>query len=402
MAKKKNQHLVPQVHLRQFATVDRPMHPPDQPVTPFIWLVPKDLVAGSIAKAPRNALVATRAYNMCEDDPDAPWLEDSLARIEGLYGVVLPRLLRGAELDPQDWTVLVLFVATLHARTLSSIEHWQTMFDQLESIHRQVERGSTGKEAVSDQRFSFGTEMSKHHVPERIESYAKVVGEGGWLLRSRSPMEFISADSPVAHQFLHVDDLARLGVPDSWLNNHATRVDRAFVSACSLSPQLMFLSSPLLVPPTESIYRVTANEKTVLGLNELIRAGANAVLISRAPTPYGVLQSSVVALDNLAAKQRTATRYKLNIYMTQSRQLLGATTFAHLLGPHPLESSMHFRTPQITALHVLAADHRVKEIAVYDGDQLIGGMRDAVLTTVALTPNDESIIEQSPLRWRNT
>jgi len=399
VAKKKAQHIIPQVHLRQFTTVVREGQPDGRPVAPFVWLVPKDLVTPSVARAPRNAFVATRAYNLRADNPADPWLEGALGKLEGAYGATLPRLRDGMEPDERDWAAVVLFVGALRARTLTDIEHWQALFSRVEDLHRQVERANTGTESVSDKRFAVGSEMSKYHLPGRVEAYAKVVAPRGWLLRNESQSDFVSADIPVAHHFLHPDELLRLGLPSDWIVPGATSADRAFVSVCALTPRLLFLSSPLLLPPVDSVYRTTATPATVLGLNELLRASADAVLIARSPNPYGSMQPFIVDMDKKAASIAPTTEYVLQIYTPTSRYRINATAFQHDHGQHPLEFTMRFRTEQLGELRSLASECEMVEVTAYHNGDDVGGMRGGILTTVALDPTAESVIEQSPIRW---
>jgi hypothetical protein len=399
VAKKKAQHIIPQIHLRQFTTGLREGQPAGRPVAPFVWLVPKDLVTPSVARAPRNAFVVTRAYNLRADDPSDPWLEGALAKLEGAYGATLPRLRDGAEPNEQDWAAVVLFVGALRARTLTDIGHWQSIFARVEHLHRQVEQAHTGAQAVSDKRFAAGTEMSKYHLPGRVEGYANVVAPGGWLLRNESQVDFVSADIPVAHHFLHPDELLRLGLPSEWIVQGATPADRAFVSVCALTPRLLFLSSPLLLASVDSIYRTTSTPATVLGLNELIRASANTTLIARSPNPYGSMQSIIVSIDKHVASNAPTTEYVLQIYTPTNRHRIDATTFQHDHGPHPLEFVMRFRTGQLDELRSLASECEVVEVTAYHNGSETGGMRGGILTTVALDPSAETVIEHSPLRW---
>jgi uncharacterized protein DUF4238 len=399
MAKKKNQHVVPQVHLRQFIVSDRPGHPIGRPLTPFVWLVPRNLVDPPIPRSPRKAFVATRAYNQCDDDPEAPFLEEAFARAESLYGRTLPKLLRGEDPDVRDWAIVVLFIGTLYSRTLGNIDHWQAQFEQLEHLHRQVERAHTGDERQSDRLFAPGSDMSRRELPGRIAAYAQVVARGGWLLRNRGPMEFVSADNPVIHKFLHVDDLEGLGFPRSWLGEKLSSVHRGFVSACVLSPRLAFLCSPLFTVPTVSAYRATASERVVFAVNELLRDGASSLLIATSPQPYGRVQAQVAALDRVAAARYAATPFKLSIYTTKSRQVLGVTSVEHEVCDGPLTSRIRFRTPHIAQLHALATDHRVTEVTIQEGEEEGGGMLGGVFTAVALSPDAESVIEQDLVQW---
>lgn len=396
---KNRQHIVPRVHLKRFTTTDRPGHEQRAEVVPFVWLVPKDLVGPPVARSPQKAFVKTRAYNVAGDDPEAPWLEEGLGRLEGEYGTLVPRLILGEEPSTHDYGVLILFVGALYSRTLHNLDNVQGTMEHVEHLHRQAERAHTGSERLSDRYFRDGEDMSRRALPGQVESYAKVVAQTGWLLHSQCPMEFISSDNPVAHHFCTRDELVRAGFPSSWINSAVGPATEAFLSVCPLSPNLVFLSSPLMVPPSDSMFRATADFGVVFAINELVRRAARAVLISRTPRPYGPIQEQVAAHDRERAEWFAATPYKLSVRTRRSRVLLSATALEHVRGDTPLQSAIRFRTPDIALLRDLAEDMWVEEVQLSGNDGSGGGMRNAVFTSVATHPEGDTVILQDLARW---
>ena len=181
MAEKSSQHLLPVVYQRAFADHARPPAlPASAPFEPRVWLIPRTLRSPGRAKAPKNAFVATRFYNLAADDPRRPIVEEGLSRLEARYGALLPVLAARAEPKLTQFIDLVVFVGGLRFRMPGQIDHWQKQYDDLARIHRHVERANTGAESQSDRMFGVQGDMAKRLLLGNAGSYAKVVAPGGW------------------------------------------------------------------------------------------------------------------------------------------------------------------------------------------------------------------------------
>lgn len=379
MAEKSAQHLLPVVYQRAFADVIPPVgHPSGAPFAPRVWLIPRGLRNAGKARSPKNAFVATRFYTLRDDDPSAPRIENALAIIESEYGRVGLRLNAREELTRDEYVALVSFVGTLFTRVPGYLAHWQSQYEELERIYRSVERGGSGAEVHADQIFWMKDEMAKRLLFDHADSYGSVVGPGGWLISNESGRPLLAADSPVVHRFLHRDELEATGFPASVFVPGVPVTQRAFFSYCPLSPTLAFVSSPLLVPPKESVYLAVSNSQLVLGLNELSRSHCSEHLLSPSEDPYGPIRPMLRELDRLSLEQRArGADTGARIYTAAQRLWLTCRSMLHEEGPHPL----HSRVRLISASGPIPAELQVgtfvSELEMFESGRPVGGMREA-------------------------
>ena len=395
MAEKSRQHILPRVYQRPFADATPPRGwPADRPFEPRIWKIPRTLDAESRAKSPDNAFVATHYYTLRDDDPTDPRIENALSKLEDAYGGLLPRLNNREELELEDYLKLLLFVGALRARTPRQLDHWQKQWAQLEHIHRQVERAHTGAEHSSDAQFWMGDEIAKRTLIAQAESWTNVVGPPSWLLENKTAAPFLTSDNPATHAFFHRDELEGLGFTSDVIPVEAMRSNWAFFSYCPLTPRLALVSSPLLLPPTQSVYRDTVDVKHVLLLNEYMRHCSEAFLISPLQDPYGPIKPLLRLMDE-ARRQllETSSGIGVVIYTADDRLELACEEAVHEDGADPLRSRIRFRTREIEQLKKLAVGSIVEEVTVYERFQSFAGIRGGRVLSVADGPDASTIIE---------
>ena len=136
----KKQHFVPATYLSAWNDPDTPRHH-----QPYVWVFPRE---GGEPKrrAPRNLFTHTDLYTIPDADGGRDLrLEQGLCGIESAFARVAHKLRkfgRGAQLTAENRETLLVFAASLHARTLSQAEHWRSEFGEV------VEMGRALKAAV--------------------------------------------------------------------------------------------------------------------------------------------------------------------------------------------------------------------------------------------------------------
>lgn len=372
------------VYQRSFLDNERPSSlPPNVPFEPRVWLIPRSFRGPSRPKAPKNAFHATRFYNLSTDDPRQPVVEDALSRLEDRFGAVIPKLKLLQEPSLRNFIDLAYFIGSLQMRTPAQVDHWQRQYDEIAAVHRAVERARTGSEVISDGLFGIQSDMSRRHLLERAEAYARVIAPGGWLIANSSPLPFLSSDQPAVHTFLHRDQLEATGFPATVLHPEAMPSHRAFFCYCPLTPALAFVSSPLLDPPSDTTYFTTSSPQLVVGLNEIVRSHAHEYLISHREDPYGPLAHRLADLDDVyAATLRERGSCGALVYTDDSRYWFACDSVRHEDGPHPLfgHSVLVLRDP--ADIDVLPVGTILREVEMYERGQQTSGLRGARLHSV--------------------
>jgi hypothetical protein len=389
MAEKKWQHYVPQVYLKLFTDTDPPSGwPTERPFEPVVWIAQPRALDSFRRKAPVNILASNRLYNLRSDDPHRPWLEESFGRLETHYERVLGVLQVQQDLGDDLYGMLILFIAALSARTPGSIDHRQAIVDDLERIHRMVVSGDAPAEADADRLFTDSDEAGRRLIPEWAQAYAEVVGPTGFIIVNQSAMEFITSDRPVSHLFLHVDERPIASFPVSLRASVKPNVQAHF-SLTPLTPQLAFVSSPLL--KSGDFYFKTTDLALIFSLNQLTRAMAKNWIIASGPRPYGDLTEAVMAAErsNIAREQVDG----LLIYTDESRYWISSTDVVHSNGSHPLIGRLSFTTQDCAVLQQIAEDGCIHEVTVYSEGHAVSHLKHARLVQLAGSPIEISIIE---------
>lgn len=300
MARKKEQHLVPAVYLRSFANADKPNgFDIDKPYSSTVWVIPKHLLEEGKRRSPtHDVFKQTRFYNLRDDDDSDPVIERELGLVEAKFGKVLPKLRDHCELDVEDYFNLVFFVGLLKSRVPDHLNIQQTNLNRLEETYRMVERSHTEMETNADKLFWMKAEGAKRRLFHPWGAYAKVTAPQGWIYVNTSGLPLITSDSPVIHLQIHRGELERIGISPEFIPQVATKSQREFFSYCPLTPFLSFISSPLVIPPVDSLYRPDNSQNLVLRLNELVRHYASKNIYSFIQNPYGALKPEIIALDS--------------------------------------------------------------------------------------------------------
>lgn len=396
MAQKTRQHIIPQVYLRAFCDPRPPAaHPAPKPFMPALWVHSPSLEGTPRRVAPKNVAHAHRAYTLKQDNPDRPWIEESLSRLEDMYASAMARVGSSDPLTIEDRGLLSLFIGALHARTERMMADTQAFFEKITGFSRAY---MSDKEDKSIEPWGELADAGKRQIEPFSQAFAKVVGPHMLLLENRTPMPFITSDMPVTHAVLHADELINgLGIPEDWLYVDIPRSAREFFVFCPLTPWLGYLSSRFLPPRLDVQRAVTEYVPMVFALNELTRDHADRALYASSPTPYGSLLTVAKEHERRQMEVAEERKYGLEVYSENERYWLPTTWVYHGNGDHPLTGRIEFRTDDMETLRRMVQELDLVEITIVRDGQYSGGGREAWFVQVALEPGATSVIENGPV-----
>ena len=402
MSRKSKQHIVPQTYLRSFTD----SRVPDgwqggKPFTPYLWVHPRTLDSPPTRSAPRNVAGDRDVYTLRDDDPEHPWLEEVLGRLESSFGSTIERVRSGGELLVDDRAVLSLFVGALHERTVGILKQRQAFFDDLANMTRQFEDDQSVDPSTAAARARFWnrfSEEAKRQVANSAEAFATVTGPHSLLIENTSSMPFITSDSPTTYRQIHADELLGMGVPEEWMYRKIPRSAREFFVFCPLSPRHAFIASRFFPPHGTMRRRSLSTKKPVFHLNEFTRESAKVDLYSSSEAPYGPLLPVALSRDRIVNAARENPPSFLNVHSQRDRYALPIVGVRHGQGDHPLTGRLTFVTTELTMLRAMASDNDFAEILIIENGRETGGMRGAWFVSVALDPEAQSVIENGPIR----
>lgn len=398
MSRKSRQHTVPQVYLRAFCDPDRPAGwPAKRPFAPSLWVHPRDLEGTPRRSATHNVAWARDIYNLRGDDPEHPWLEEVLSRLENSFAASIKAVLTGATISIQDRAILALFVGAQHERTEGMLKQRQSFFDEIFSISHQLQNARPHGPDEREDLLRATSDFGRRQFASFASAFAEVAGPHSFILENATPMPFITSDSPVSYRQLHADELLTAGIAPEWLFRGIPRSARHFFVFCPLSPKHAFVSSPFFPPTMQMERHPTTEPRLAFVMNELTRSSADTELYASSPDPYGPLKTVALAHDRRTSVALAQARPGLTIYTSQERYWLPTTVLMHGSGAHVLTGRLTFRTDDMRTLRAIASDGEMAEIT-YVSETGSGGMREARFVQVALGPDADSIIENGPIR----
>lgn len=260
--KHKRQHFVPSSYLQAWCDDDCP---PDQ--TPYVWRFKKD--GSSIRKkAPKTIFHEKDLYTFTTDDGERDLtIEYNLSRLEGKFAS-----LRRTKLEPQlpldfeEYLVVMMFLAAMHARTKSYAAHWAGMWEKVLEMGRKMQEWAEKVSPEERKRMSSALSgpsysSTESYTMEQVEQIAKypiqssidTVVSGITPLLMKIPNVIICASPP--HRFITSDN------PCTWFDKADFEKPRPFGAGGLISPTIELT---LPISPHRMLY--IGNSMIVSGL----------------------------------------------------------------------------------------------------------------------------------------
>ncbi len=297
MPEKKKQHLIPQCYLRAFTDSVPPKGVSYQKYKPSTWLIDKSLKNTPVLKGLKNILWKPYFYNLDDDNPGQPGVENFLSTIETNYSKVLRKIEIHEQLDSINKIDLALFIDTLFRRTESQVAFQQEQIDEIEKMYRLVDRTYNSNENASNEYLLGSHELSKRMVKTATGSLASIIFHVGFsIVKNNSDLPFFSSDHPVTYTFMHIDELFQCGIPQSWAYENIGTNEKEFFCFCPLTPHYALISSPFIKIQKENIYRIEKGFGFSFGMNFITHRQAKSVLISSSKTPYANHQEFAIKI----------------------------------------------------------------------------------------------------------
>ena len=342
MPDKKKQHLIPKCYLQSFVDPIPPEGVPASKYEPAIWTVDKSLREAPTRKGPNNALWKPYFYNLEKDDPSKPYIEDFLSIVESNYSIVLRKIENNEKLNSQDMFNLSLFIDTLFRRTEAQVEFWQEQIGQLENMYRKVDFTYNGNEEISNEYFAGSHELAKKMIADAAGAITGLVLQAGFsIIVNNSDMPFFTSDHPVSYIFMHIDDLYRHKVPESWTYKNIGTNEKQFFCYCPIAPRYSFISSPFIHSQGENLYRVIDDPNFVDGMNFLTQLYAKSVLIASTSKPYVHYQEFAIKRLEIARNLSPPKGQQLRIYTNRSRYDIMVSKYERI-DDHPIFPKIKF------------------------------------------------------------
>ncbi|WP_196018957.1 DUF4238 domain-containing protein [Serratia ureilytica] len=235
MAMKKNQHLVPVCYLKNFLCDLNYEHSDNENFEPGIYISNNKLSSGWKMRGLRHgSLTKSNFYNMADDDPNSPKIEDFLSKIESCYQRNFTRIERG-EIDDDNMFFMSYFTTIQIIRVEVFIKSMQDVFDKvanwLDAFSGVQSYSEMFKDSAKRQILSIKAFASMH-------LYSNII-------YNETDFPFITSDNPVVNRTVNVKDLIKV-IPINYIADHTNNSDEFQFIFFPLSPKVAYVSCKLI------------------------------------------------------------------------------------------------------------------------------------------------------------
>lgn len=397
MSVKRKQHLIPRCYLKAFVDSISPEGVDASRYEPHVWLIEKTLTLPPQKKSVKNAMCKSQFYNLDDDDPQQPIVEEFLSYVESEFSKVLNKMAALDELSLKDSAILCVFVDTLFRRTSNQVGHFQSQIDNATSMYRRVDRAANGNETQSDECLRGTHELAKKSIVTATGIMGNIFLETSFtLLINECEFPFFTSDRPVFYDFLHIDEVLGSGIPQSWTVDGIYNSQKSFFCFCPLTPNIGFLSSPILRPTGPNLYRNTSDCKFIFNLNLMTLQYSESTIVSSKERPFGRFQDSIVSHINELHVARAEQHVR--IYTIRNRYEFVITRYDDD-GENPIESRVHLWTSDLATIRRLAGDGRVEVLEVFINGVQRRFARNLRFSSISISPHAPSILERDWSRF---
>jgi len=212
MPEKKHQHLVPACYLKNFIAAVPGKQKENPNFTSGIYVNDKTLSTGwKLRSVKHKSLTKPYFYNLPEDDPKKPIIENYLSKIEGIYSQIFCEIKNGT-ITSENMSFMSYFVTLQFMRVDAFIEVSQGAWDQIaewmdafdgQEIHKLILKDITKRQLInSDLR----------HL---IHPHSTIIYNA-----TRFP--FVTSDNPVVRREINIID-ASMAIPQRYLFKYQKR-----------------------------------------------------------------------------------------------------------------------------------------------------------------------------------
>lgn len=235
MAEKKNQHLVPVCYLSSFIAEKSGLQSQNLEFEAGVYVNSKTLDSGWKMKGVKNK-VFTKSYyyNLPEDDPNNPYIENYLASVESKYLKNLKKVEK-REIDNKVLSFLSYFTMLQLIRVEKFIKETQDVWDQIAQWGNKVSGDNQLEEMLQN--------IVKKQIP--VSDLGDIPHSNAYIIYNNTKFPFISSDNPVIRKRVNKEDLSMI-IPNSLIDQKVKNSHESMLFLFPLTPSIAYISCDLL------------------------------------------------------------------------------------------------------------------------------------------------------------
>ena len=357
MPEKKNQHLVPACYLQRFEADVSEIQKSNPNYSSGIYINDSKLTSGWKLRSVRhNTFTRPYFYNLPEDDPREPLVENFLSVIEGNYKKYSDEIIAG-NINNENMSFISYFVTLQFMRVEAFLESFQGSLDKVAEWMDHFEGGDNNKEAVKD--------IAKRQLPEM--DLGNFLHPHSTIIYNKTNFPFVTSDNPVLRRQVNISDVREI-VPSRYLHNENNESKEFPLFFMPLSPAVAYISCEMINFRGNLIY----SDDDLLNIF-YINYGS---VVNSYKKVYSSVIEPIKGEESLSEYLSSQSGTIVKIY-TQSKRVICKATMKN-----SDNFSVSLELSDLDQVSLIKTNERISLVEVFEDGTSIRGMRDCKVSSV--------------------
>lgn len=357
MSEKKNQHLVPACYLRNFEADVSEILKVNPKFCGGIYINNNKLTEKwNLRSVSHKSLTKSYFYNLPEDDPKRPLIENYLSIVESDYAKYIKQII-DEKVNNENLSFMSYFVTLQFMRVEAFIDRFQGTVDKVAGWMDMYEGNNNYKICLKD--------ISKRQLVK--QDLGHVIHPHAVIIYNKTNFPFITSDNPVVRRQINIADALQI-IPRQYLSENA---NESVESACfflPLSPKIAYISCELIKSSGNLLYSERDLEN-IFYLNYFSIVNAYEKVFSPIIEP---MKCEVDLVKILATKNQTIVKI-----FTESKRVISSGTIED-----DTTFKISLRINDIQKTQFIEVGEQVKLVEVIENGQSIRGMRECKVSAI--------------------
>lgn len=358
MPEKKKQHLVPACYLKNFIANTTEQLKENPNYESGIYVNNNTLTSGWKLRSIRHvSLTKPYFYNLPEDNPEQPMVENFLSKVEGDFSKYFKEVNEGT-ITNENMSFFSYFVTLQYMRVDTFINMFQGAWDKIAGFMDNFEGGDKYKTALKD--------ITKRQLP--IIDLGYLLHPHSTIIYNSTPFKFLTSDNPVVRRQINISDAVEIIPSRSLVEFENESIEFAFFFF-PLSPRVAYVSC------------------------ELIRPGCNAVIFSKDDLSnifflnyYSIVNSHEKVFSFVIEPMKAESQLSQLLMQENKTTIKIYTQTKRLISPGSIEgnakSIVSLKIEDIEQVGFINKEDEITLVEVIENGRSIRGMRNCKVTFI--------------------
>jgi len=355
MAQHKDQHLVPQVYLKNFIKESKNENTKHQQ---GIYVTDKEFSGWKEKSAGHRTFTKPYFYTLENEDKGNPIVEKYLSTIESQYTKTLENIL-SKKISKEDLSFITYFTLIQHIRVEKHIESMQNNMNKLSKMVKDmhgVDINNKTKDLAKKMILNFEKDQETNIVYE----------QGIHFIENNSQENFIISDSPVVHKMFHIDELQKIfhSIPLEY-NDYLPNKELVLFFF-PLTPKIALLATKFLVSKDNGVQYIQIKDELIINqLNLLSYENAHKNIYSSTLNPFGrKLEEAIIEY----CKKNEDIPYWCQIYTSKNRYIFQLDKYDRLKKDNRVIDDLKLYFTDKDNVEEMINDIHLESLTIYEKD----------------------------------